>query len=91
MSPKKLNSDFSEYGYSMELDIRKRDCNSGEAPHWHLCHKGRRIGKIFTDGQWAASPEVSPFIIREAERLTKRFSDTIKDYYAYNAEHGEDF
>lgn len=91
MSPKTLNVSLSSHGYSMELDIRKSDCNFERTPHWHLCHHGSRIGQISAYGVWTKTPDVSSSIRKEAEQLTSQYSSTICEYYAYNAEYGADY
>lgn len=88
MEAKKLIVDLCSFGYSMEVDIAKKDCNVKEAPHWHLCSCGRRIGKISASGHWIIAPHVRPSIKREAEDLTHKYSSEIYDCYKYNAEHG---
>lgn len=88
--PRTLKVSLSEYGYSMEVDTRKSDCNR-ESAHWHLCLKGSRIGQIFTYGTWASNPSVSSSIRKEAESLTSSYRREIEDCYAYNRENGSDY
>ena len=73
--------------YHMEVDLAKDDCNR-EAPHWHLCQNGRRIGQIFTYGSWASTPDVSASIRNEAEELTRTWRDEIESAYNHTREHG---
>lgn len=90
-NPRTLKVSLKEYGYYMELDTRKSDCNFERTPHWHLCKNGRRIGQISAYGSWTSTPDVSSSIRKEAEELTSMYSSTICEYYAYNAENGADF
>ena len=86
-----LHEPLDEYGYYMENDTAKQYCTRGEAPHWHLCKNGRRIGQISASGVWADRPyDVNSSIIREAERITSRMSSRITEAYYYNAENGAD-
>lgn len=77
--------------YSMEVDVIKWDC-AREAPHWHLCEKGRRVGQIFVGS--AAFKElpsgVPNRIINEAISLTQSYAGEIRDTYLYNKENGSD-
>ncbi|GFI04549.1 hypothetical protein IMSAGC005_03401 [Lachnospiraceae bacterium] len=41
--PRRFEKDLREYGYHMEVDVKKSDCNL-EPVHWHLCQKRDRIG-----------------------------------------------
>ena len=91
MCPKKLNINLSSYEYSMEVDIMKEECNPKETPHWHLCFYGRRIGEISVTGQWIVEPEAKKSVKFEAEALTKKYSSLIREYFAYNYEHGYDY
>ena len=91
MNPKTLKVNLSSYGYYMELDTRKSDCNFERMPHWHLCQHGRRIGQISVWGDWASTPDVSSAIRKEAEQLTSLYSSEISEYYRYNAEYGSDY
>ena len=84
-----LKINLNEYGYYMELDVSKADCNR-ESAHWHLCKNGRRIGQISTYGIWASYPAESSSIIREAEELTRQYSSIIEEYYAHNRLYGAD-
>ncbi len=88
--PKTLRVSLSEYGYYMEVDTAKQYCTR-EAPHWHLCKSGRRIGQISYSGSWTDRPyDVNSSIIREAEDITRRYSSEIYDAYQYNAVNGAD-
>ena len=80
------------YGYYMELDTAKQYCAQEDA-HWHLCKNGRRIGQISYRGVWTEYPptDVSRQVIKEAERLTDKYSDRIYEYYFYNKENGADY
>ena len=62
--PRTLKINLNEYGYYMELDVSKADCNR-ESAHWHLCKNGRRIGQISTYGIWASYPNCSPVVSYE--------------------------
>ena len=86
-NPRTLKVNLNEYGYYMELDVRKDDCNR-ESAHWHLCKNGRRIGQISAYGTWTSRPAESSSIIREAEELTRSYSSTIIEYYDYNRVNG---
>ena len=88
--PRTLKVSLSEYGYSMEVDTRKSDCNR-ESAHWHLCHRGSRIGQISVYGTWTSTPSVSSSIRKEAESLTSSYCREIEDCYAYNRENGSDY
>lgn len=89
-TPKRLQVYLSEYGYTMELDTKKDDCNR-EGAHWHLCKNGRRIGQITPWGSWTSTPTgVSASIRKEAEDMTAAYSREISDYYNYNRENGAD-
>ncbi|MBP5674716.1 hypothetical protein J6W91_00085 [Candidatus Saccharibacteria bacterium] len=91
-NPRTLKVSLDEYGYYMELDTAKQYC-AQEAPHWHLCKNGRRIGQISYDGYWTTYPstDASSSIIKEAERLTSQYRSEIIEYYNYNKENGADY
>ena len=89
MGPRTLKVDLNEYGYYMELDVSRADCNR-EAAHWHLCKNGVRIGQISTYGTWASYPRERSSIINEAELLTSQYSSTIEEYYDHNRMYGAD-
>ena len=89
-NPIKLKVPLDEYGYYMELDVKKDDCRRGEEPHWHLCKNGSRIGQISASGSWASYPstDASSSIIKEAESLTRQYRSDIISGYCHNAENG---
>lgn len=89
-SPRRLEVSLSSYGYHMEIDTRKSDCNR-EGPHWHLCSRSGRVGSITPYGSWVQYPDVDRRIVREAEELTSRYSSQIREAYDYNREHGSDY
>lgn len=91
MNPRTLKIYLDSYGYYMELDTRKSDCNFERTPHWHLCQRGRRIGQISAWGQWASTPDVSTSVRKEAEELTARYSSEICESYEHNALYGSDY
>lgn len=77
--------------YKMEVDINKWDC-AREAPHWHLCERGRRIGQIFVGSSaFSKLPSgVNNRIINDAIDLTRRYASEIRETYLYNKEYGAD-
>lgn len=86
--PMRFEQDLKEYGYSMEVDIKKDDCNR-ERPHWHLCKNGRRIGQIWVSSvTWESLPDVGKSIREEAEDFTRRYSDDITKAYLNNQKFG---
>lgn len=88
--PRRFEQPLKEYGYKMEVDIRKWDCHR-EPIHWHLCKNGQRIGQIWVpSATWEDIPPVSSSIMKEAEELTRRYSSEITDTYLYNKENGAD-
>ena len=89
MNPRIFKKDLSEYGYSMEVDVKKDDCNR-EAAHWHLCKNGRRIGQIMVPRcVWTELPsDCSRRVIAEAEELTREYADEIESVYNYNRLNG---
>ena len=90
--PRTLKINLNEYGYYMELDIAKQYC-AQEAPHWHLCKNGRRIGQISADGYWTTYPstDANSSVIKEAENLTRQYRSEIIESYNYNKENGADY
>ena len=89
-NPRTLKRYLSEYGYYMELDTSKSDCNRG-SPHWHLCKNGRRIGQISAWGSWTSIPtDISSSVRKEAEDMTAAYSSEINEYYNYNRVNGAD-
>ena len=89
-NPRRFEKSLSEYGYHMEVDTRKSDCNR-ESAHWHLCKNGRRIGQISPYGSWTSYPDVSSSIRKEAEALTSTYASDIVSCYEYNRENGSDY
>jgi hypothetical protein len=88
--PRRFEKDFREYGYHMEVDVKKSDCNR-EPVHWHLCQRRDRIGQIWvSSGLWEELPDVGKKIREEAEELTRYYSDEITDTYLYNKVNGAD-
>lgn len=88
--PKKLEVPLQEYGYHMEVDLKKWDCAREEA-HWHLWKNSQRIGQISSYGSWASKPsDVSSSIIREVEKLTAEYSSEIRSTYNHNRVYGAD-
>jgi len=90
-NPRTFEKDLSSYGYHMEVDTRKSDCNRERTPHWHLCGKHDRIGSISIYGDWIETPDADRKIIKEAEELTSRYSPDIRDAYEYNRVNGSDY
>ena len=90
-NPIRFEKDLSSYGYHMEVDLRKSDCNREKTPHWHLCSKRQREGSINIYGTWVECPSVSRSIIEEAEELTERYRDEIIRVYEHNREDGSDY
>ena len=89
-NPRRFEQRLDEYGYHMEVDISKWDCNR-EGVHWHLCKNGQRIGQIWVPSiTWKEIPPVSSSILKEAEKLTQIYSDEIIDTYLYNKDNGAD-
>ena len=87
-NPRVLKVPLQEYGYHMEVDVKKDDCNR-ENIHWHLCKNGNRIGQIDLRGVWTTTPrDASSSIIKEAERLTFQYAGQIQECYLYNKENG---
>ena len=88
-SPMRFEKDLNEYGYHMEVDIKKDDCNRERTVHWHLCKNGRRIAQIWVPSvTWESRPDVSKSIREEAENLTRRYSSDITRAYINNQEYG---
>lgn len=77
--------------YSMEVDVSKWDC-AREAPHWHLCERGRRVGQIFVGSStFTELPSgVNNRIVNEAISLTQTYASEIRETYLYNKENGAD-
>ena len=90
-TPKRLEVSLSSYGYHMEVDTRKSDCNRERTPHWHLCGKYGRLGSISIYGSWIESPSADRSIVKEAEDLTRRYASEISAVYEYNRENGSDY
>lgn len=90
-NPRTFEIDLSSYGYHMEVDTRKSDCNRERTPHWHLCGKHERLGSISIYGQWIEEPDVSKHLKKEAEELTSRYASTISDVYEHNRIDGADY
>ena len=90
-NPRKFEIDQSSYGYHLEVDVRRSDCNRGEPPHWHLWHGRSRVGSINIYGQWVERPGVDRHIEKEAEELTSRYSSTIREVYEHNRGYGADY
>ncbi len=90
-NPRTFEIDLSSYGYHMEVDTRKSDCNRERTPHWHLCGKRERLGSISIYGQWIEYPDVSKHIKKEAEELTSRYASTISEVYEHNRIDGADY
>lgn len=89
-SPRRFEKSLSSYGYHMEVDTRKSDCNR-EAPHWHLCNRSGRIGSISVYGSWVQYPNADRRVIKEAEELTSRYSYEIREAYEHNRIDGSDY
>ncbi len=83
-----FRKELSSYGYHMEIDVTKDDCNRERTPHWHLVCKGRRIGSINIYGIWASKPDVSRSIMKEAEDLTSTWASEISEAYENNRIYG---
>ena len=88
--PRTLEVSLSSYGYHMEIDVKKDDCERERTPHWHLCDRRSRLGSITAYGLWIKKPRVDRVIMREAEMLTSRYSSEIKQIYEHNRLYGAD-
>ena len=58
--------------YTLAVDADAEHCLK-EAPHWHLCYKGRPIARITNYCCWTSWPPVSQEIRLRAEELTKKY------------------
>ena len=86
--PRRFEKDLKEYGYHMEVDVKKDDCKR-EPIHWHLVKGSSSIGQIWISSiTWESDPGVSKSIREEAEDLTRRYRSDITDAYLYNQENG---
>ena len=90
-NPRRLEVSLSSYGYHMEVDTRKSDCNREGTPHWHLCSRSGREGSISVYGSWVEYPSVDRHIVKEAEELTERYAPDIRETYEYNRLYGSDY
>ena len=77
--------------YSMEVDVSKWDC-SREAPHWHLCERGKRVGQIFVGSStFSYLPYgVNNRVVNRAIELTQTYASDIRETYLYNKVNGAD-
>ena len=77
--------------YSMEVDVSKWDC-AREAPHWHLCEHGQRVGQIFVGSSaFTKLPSgVNNRIVNKAIELTQTYASDIREAYLYNKDNGAD-
>ena len=90
-NPRTFEMDLSSYGYHMEVDTRKSDCNRERTPHWHLCNRNSRVGSISVYGSWIKEPNVDRRVKKEAEELTSRYASIIRDVYDHNRQYGSDY
>ena len=89
-NPRTLRVELDSYGYHMEVDISKDDCNR-EPPHWHLCYHEDRIGSITPSGIWnEIKPSISTSVLEQAEKLTSAYEEAIYETYIYNKSNGFD-
>ena len=90
-NPERLEVPLSSYGYHMEVDTRKSDCNRERTPHWHLCSRSGREGSISIYGDWVKEPSVDRKIKKEAEDLTRQYAGEISRVYEHNRIDGSDY
>lgn len=90
-NPRTLKVNLDSYGYHMEVDTRKSDCNRERTPHWHLCSKYGRVGSITVYGDWIETPNVDRSIMKEAEKLTSSYASEIREVYEHNRIDGADY
>ena len=89
-NPKRFEKDIDSV-YSMEVDVSRWDC-AREAPHWHLCERGRRVGQIFVGSStFTELPSgVNNRIVNKAIELTQNYASEIREIYLYNKDNGAD-
>lgn len=89
-NPKKFECPLNEYGYHMEVDIRRDDCQRERSPHWHLVHGRNRIGVVETYDPYnpVFTEKVSKRIEKEVIELTIRYRNEIEETYEWNRENG---
>lgn len=86
--PRTLKIPIGLYGYHMEVDTLKADCDH-EPPHWHFCHGSLKLGQIFIDGQWVKTPNIGLAIRQLAESYTKALGPAITETYNHNKTYGD--